>query len=115
MSENIPGPRGRGGEPFYSEWFRRRDDSIVLQVEDLQVAGPTVESSVETLPESAAAITASVSPGTPLFVRTRHGMAKFYFKEYRGRRTAIEATCSPLIRPDANHGDASKASQQPRS
>lgn len=113
MSENIPGPRGRGGERFYSEWFRRRGDSIVLQVEDLQVAGPTAESAVETRPISGAAMTKAVSPANPLFVRTAHGMAKFYFKEYRGRRTAIEATCSPLIRPDAGPGDPSKASQQP--
>lgn len=115
MSENIPGRRNAGDEPFYTEWIRRTGDSILLQVEDLKIIGPTVASALETGTESGAAFPTSVSQATPLLVQTAHGIAMIYFKEFRRQERTSEAASPLPLRPSSSQGDSSEATQQPRS
>ena len=115
MSENIPGRRITGDEYFYTDWVRRTGDGILLPVEDLKIIGPAVAPALETGTESGAAFPKPVSLDTPLLVQTAHGMARIYFKEYRRRQRAAEATRPLATPPAASQDDASKSSQQPRS
>ena len=115
MSENIPGRRKAGDEPFYTDWMRRTGDGILIPVEDLKIIGPAVAPALETQTESGAALPTPVSLDTPLLVQTAHGIAMIYFKEFR-RQERTSEVASPLpLRPSSSQGDSSEATQQPRS
>ena len=115
MSENIPGRRKAGDEPFYTDWMRRTGDGILIPVEDLKIIGPAVAPALETQTESDGALPTPVSLDTPLLVQTARGLVMMCVKEFRRQERTSEVASLLPIRPSSGPGDSSEASQQSRS
>jgi len=64
MAEQIPGRRISHGDSFYTDWFSRGGDSMLLRAESIVASGGSVTISVETRTEPGAS--AATVPATYL-------------------------------------------------